>query len=249
MSLTHQNVLITGGSRGVGFALAKELSSQGHNVLVTGRNRERLEAATEKIESNVLTFACDHATITDQERLIAFVQEHWGSIDILINNAAIQYNYELAEQPTEKLLTDVAYETQVNFTSVIQLIGLCLPLLSPSGAIVNVTSGLALTPKRSGPVYCATKAALHSFSQSLRWQLAASPQHKDQSVLEALLPMIDTDMTAGRGKGKISPEQAAAAIIKGIERRQSEINVGKVKLLRLLLRIAPSIARNMFRNT
>ncbi len=249
MQLINQKVLLTGGSNGVGFALAKELVRRGNSVLITGRNPDRLAVAADELDGDVLTFAADQADHEALKRLVAFVKEKWNALSVLVNNAAIQYNYRLNEKPVGEMLTDVAYETQVNFTSVVQLTGLCLPLLVPSGAIVNITSGLALTPKRSAPIYCATKAALHSFSQSLRCQLGDSPQHKDVAVIEALLPMVATPMTAGRGRGKIAPEQAAAAILKGIERRQNEVNIGKVKLLRFLLRAAPSVASKLLRNS
>ena len=248
MQLMHQKVLLTGGSSGVGFALAKELVRRGNSVLITGRNPDRLAVAAEKLSGDVLTFAGDQAKQDDLERLVAFVKKQWNSFSVLINNAAIQYTYRLEEQPGETLIRNVAYEVQVNFTSVVQLTGLCLPLLASSGAIVNVTSGLALVPKRSGPIYCATKAALHSFSQSLRWQLEESPRHSNVAVIEALLPMVETPMTEGRGQGKISPERAAAAMLKGIQRRQKEIYIGKVKGLRFLLRVAPYVARNLLRN-
>ena len=248
MQLTQQKVLITGGGSGVGLALAEALAQRGNAVLLTGRNPERLAAAAERLGDRVLTFAGDQAHPADLQRLAAFVVEQWGTFSVLINNAAVQYNYLLAERPVQQVLADVAYETNVNFTSVVQLTALCLPMLSTAGAIVNITSGLALTPKRSAPVYCATKAALHAFSQSLRWQLSDSPAHQELRVIEALLPMVDTPMTEGRGQGKITPAEAAAAILKGIEQGRDEINVGKVKLLRLLLRTAPSVARNLFRN-
>ena len=244
----NQKIVLTGGSSGVGLALARALVKQGNNVLITGRNPDRLEATANALDGKVLTFSGDLARQDILQQLVDFVQEQWGTFSLLINNAAIQYNFRFDEKPGGEILRDAAYEIQVNFTSIVQLTALCLPLMSQPGRIVNITSGLALTPKQSAPVYCATKAALHSFSQALRWQLAGSDRFRKLSVTEALLPVVDTPMTAGRGGNKILPEQAATEILNGLEKGRDEINVGKVKLLRLLLRTVPGVAVNLLKN-
>jgi len=110
----------------------------------------------------------------------------------------------------------------------------------PSAAVVNVTTPLALSPKRSSPFYCAAKAALRSFTKSLRFQLA--DVHPHVAVVEVQPPLVDTAMTRGRGRGKISPQDAAAGILAGIERGQRDIYVGKARLLFALHRWVPSVA-------
>ena len=126
---------------------------------------------------------------------------------------------------------------------------LCLPLLrqQPQSTIVNVSSGLAIAPKSSAPVYCATKAALHIFSKALRYQMEdAAP---NIAVVEAILPLVDTNMTRGRGKEKISPEKVAKEIFEGMERNHHEIYVGKVKLFVLIHRVLPQLAERILRNS
>ncbi|MEM6990093.1 MAG: SDR family NAD(P)-dependent oxidoreductase, partial [Myxococcota bacterium] len=108
----------------------------------------------------------------------------------------------------------------------------------PRAALVQVTSGLALSPKASAPVYCATKSGLRAFTRALRWQLART----NVCVLEVLPPLVDTAMTRGRGRGKMSPEDVAAEIVAALRRGDTEAYLGKSKLLRWLSWIAPHLA-------
>jgi len=109
----------------------------------------------------------------------------------------------------------------------------------PETLIVNVTSGLAIAPNAGAPVYCATKAALRSYTQALRAQVKGTGIH----VLEALPPMVDTQMTAGRGNNKLSPEECARQIIAAMERGANEANVGMVKVLQAVHSVSPALAR------
>ncbi|GBE18310.1 putative oxidoreductase [archaeon BMS3Abin16] len=114
----------------------------------------------------------------------------------------------------------------------------------PEAAVINVSSALGIVPKESAPVYCATKAAIHSFSKSLRYQLEKTPV----KVFEIIPSLVDTDMTRGRGKGKISPETLAKEVIKGLKKDNYEIRVGLVKILFLVNRVLPSLAERVIRN-
>ena len=136
-------------------------------------------------------------------------------------------------------------EIDVNFTSICSLIYLSLPALLQENRsiILNINSGLGLVPKTSSAVYCATKGALNIFSQSLRHQL----EHTNVEVMQAFLPLVDTEMTRGRGTGKLTAEEAASKIIKGLGASKQDIDIGKVKLLRLLTRLAPSLARKIMK--
>jgi uncharacterized oxidoreductase len=105
---------------------------------------------------------------------------------------------------------------------------------------------LALAPKQSSPVYCAAKAGLRSFTKALRYQAQARAPHL--RVVEAMPPLVDTDMTKGRGRGKISAEACAAEIVRGMEAGQETIYVGKAKLLRAIQGVSPSLADRLMRN-
>lgn len=122
-----------------------------------------------------------------------------------------------------------------------------LPLLlkESTSIILNINSGLALTPKASSAIYCATKAALNTFSISLRYQLETT----NVKVFQAFLPLVDTIMTKGRGKGKISSEYAAAKLIKGIEKEIISNDIGKIKILRFLLRFWPKLAYKILKKS
>ena len=124
-----------------------------------------------------------------------------------------------------------------------KLITLLLPVLNAhsNAAIVNVSSGLGLVPKMSAPVYCGTKAGIHIFTKSLRYQLDKI------KVFEVLPPLVATDMTAGRGKGKISPEQLVDEFIRGFAKDKLEMNIGKVKLLKRINRLVPRLAEKIMK--
>ena len=137
----------------------------------------------------------------------------------------------------------------MNIEAVVAISAAAVPLLRSqrSGAIVNISSGLANAPKKSAPVYCASEAAVRIFTRALRYQCEDQASHV--RVVDAVLPLVDTDMTRGRGRGKIAPEAAAAAIIEGLRRDRVEIHVGKSALLRRLMRLAPSLAYRRLRDS
>src|SRR5690606_1082134 len=129
-------------------------------------------------------------------------------------------------------------EISTNLTAPLKLIASLLPLLqiNPDSAIVNISSGLAIVPKARSAVYCGTKAAIHIFSKSLRYQLDKI------KVFEIIPPLVDTEMTKGRGKGKISPQRLVDEFIQAFKKNRYEVNIHKVKLLRIINRISPKIA-------
>jgi len=118
-----------------------------------------------------------------------------------------------------------------------------LPIVqdNKNSAIVNVSSGLAIVPKAKSAVYCATKAAIHIFSKSLRYQLDTV------KVFEIIPPLVDTHMTKGRGKGKITTQRLVNEFIKAFKKNRYEVNIHKVKLLRIINRISPKIADSIMK--
>jgi short-subunit dehydrogenase involved in D-alanine esterification of teichoic acids len=172
------------------------------------------------------------------DRLISLFPE----VSTLVNNAGIQVNKPLAQATAE----EIEYELNINFLAPVLLARGYLPHLmsKPSAAIINVTSGLALVPKEVAAIYCASKAALHSFSKALRWQLDKSSVR----VFEVMPPLVETAMTAGRGKGKISAEQLAEEFWRGFVADRYEMQIGKTKLLSAINRLAPSVADKIMRH-
>lgn len=246
MRASGHKVLVTGGSAGIGFALAREFRERDNQVVICGRSAERLAEAARQIPG-VHTVQCDISDDGDLRRLVETAAAKLGGLSLLVNNAGIQLNYSLADVEPETALRDIDAEIAVNLAAQAKLTALCLPLLrreDPS-AVVNVSSGLALVPKQSAPIYCATKAAVHMFTKSLRWQLEASAP--SVRVFEVLPPLVDTEMTRGRGKRKMSPKQVADRVIRGIERDTQEIRVGAVKALVWINRLQPWLAERILR--
>jgi uncharacterized oxidoreductase len=158
-------------------------------------------------------------------------------IDILVNNAGAGSDHDFREAVPN--LADNDSSIFLNLNAPIHLITKLMPVLRarPEAMIVNVTSGLAIAPRAGGPVYCATKAALRSYTQALRVQLAGTAIH----VLEALPPVVETKMTAGRGNRKMSATDCASAFVRAMETNANEANVGQVKLLRFVYSISPAL--------
>lgn len=236
MKLNNKRIVITGGTSGIGYEMVKYLHPK-NEIIVISRSAEKLNELSQKIKG-VNTYQADLSTLDDIDRVAADIIERFESIDVLVNNAAIQYTPTFIDEAFK--YESISHEITLNFTSVCRLTYLLLPALrhKNKSIILNVNSGLALAPKTSSAIYCATKGALNIFSQSLRYQLETT----NIGVHQAFLPLVETRMTAGRGKNKMSAEDAAKIIIQGVERNIQDHNIGKVKLLRNLLRLMPSIA-------
>ena len=236
MKIIDKVVVITGGTSGIGYELVKQLAPLNHLVVIA-RDEKKLQQIKAEF-SGVETYKAELSDLKQLEDVADKIAATHSSIDVLINNAAIQNMPGLLSD--EFVYEGINTEVTVNFTSVCCLTYLLLPALlnARNGTILNVNSGLALAPKTNSAIYCATKAALNNFTLSLRYQL----DHTQISVQQVFLQLVDTAMTTGRGKGKLSAKDAAVQIIDGMERRILDHDIGKVKLLRWLLRIAPSIA-------
>lgn len=171
--MSENTILITGGTSGIGYALAAQLLERGNTVLVTGRTEERLAAVRQSLPG-VHTYVCDQRDPAAIGRLCSDATRGFPKLNILINNAGIGLKLNLNDTGGE--LEDLEKEIKTNLTGPIQMVEQFLPQLKrqKSAAIVNVTSGLAFVPMPLKPIYCATKAAMHSYTQSLRVQLKNS---------------------------------------------------------------------------
>lgn len=241
MKIDNRTVLVTGGSSGLGLALAGELVARGNTVIAVGRDPCKLDAARAAVPG-LRTLACDVADPAAVRQLQDTVQREFPALDMLINNAGVMREIDFSRGPDAD---DVAHEVDVNFGAIVRLCARFVPMLmqQPQACLLNVSSGLAFAPFPSAPVYSATKAALHSFTQSLRIQL----QRTGVRVVELLPPAIDTPMLtedmrgAMKGQRMASPQAIAAAAMRGLERDVEEIVPGDARMLRLLSRLAPSL--------
>jgi uncharacterized oxidoreductase len=188
MKLSDNTVLVTGGASGIGLAIAERFLAAGSDVIVCGRREEKLREAQAR-RPGLRTCACDLATANGRVALAERIVRDWPALNVLVNNAGIQRYPKLDEQEAWDLTHE---EIAINLEAPIHLSRLLVPHLmrQTRAAIVNVTSGLAFVPLTRAPVYSATKAALHSFTLSLRHQLAGTPI----DVLEIIPPAVDTDL-------------------------------------------------------
>lgn len=240
MRLTNNKILITGATDGIGKALAERFVALNNLVIAVGRNQDKLEELTSS-NKNFIGFQADVSNMEDLERLSMFISAQHPDLNILINNAGVQFNYHFEEEL--HLMNKIDYEVTVNFLAPIKLTGLLLPILklNDNAAVVNVSSGLGLVPKMQAPVYCGTKAGIHIFTKSLRYQL------KNVKVFEIIPPLVQTSMTEGRGRGKILPAELVQEFMKAFENDVFEVNIGKVKLLKLINRISPAVAEKIMK--
>lgn len=240
MRLTNNKILITGATDGIGKALAERFVALNNLVIAVGRNQDKLEELTSS-NINFIGFQADVSNMEDLERLSMFISAQHPDLNILINNAGVQFNYHFEEEL--HLMNKIDYEVTVNFLAPIKLTGLLLPILklNDNAAVVNVSSGLGLVPKMQAPVYCGTKAGIHIFTKSLRYQL------KNVKVFEIIPPLVQTSMTEGRGRGKILPAELVQEFMKAFEKDVFEVNIGKVKLLKLINRISPAVAEKIMK--
>lgn len=181
--------------------------------------------------------------------LIATLHREHPDLALLVNNAGVQYLLDLSADEPEKTLALAREEIAVNLAAPAALtIGL-IPLLKRQrqAMIVNISSGLAISPKTSAPIYCATKAALGSLTRTTRYRMEDG--RLPIRIMHVVLPLVDTPMTIGRGSGKMTPEAVAGTIVEAISKDREEVWIGKAGILRLLAAVAPGIAVGLLRNS
>jgi uncharacterized oxidoreductase len=187
MDLSTKTILVTGGATGIGLALASRFLAAGSRVIVCGRRESVLRAAAEA-HPGLVTRACDLEREDDRVALVEWVTTEHPALDVLVNNAGVQRRIRLDEAEP---WIETRRELAINLDAPIHLALALLPhLRRRRGTIVNVTSGLSFAPYVAAPVYSATKAALHSFTLSLRHQLAKSGVR----VVEIIPPAVNTDL-------------------------------------------------------
>lgn len=243
MIITGNKVLITGGSSGIGLALAKRFLSLKNKVIITGRDIKKLEQIKNEFPE-IIIFEGDLTNKNSLDELVLFIEQQHYNLNILINNAAVQYNYTFIDEPN--LTYKIDYEVSTNIIAPMKLTGLLLPLLlkNKNSAIVNVSSGLFIAPKKSASVYCASKSAIHIFTKTLRYQL----ENTHTKVFEIIPALIDTPMTEGRGKSKITPEQLTDEFFRHFKANKFENYIGKTKLLKFMNRLSPKLADRIMKN-
>lgn len=230
MKFNGNTILITGGASGIGRALAEAFQALGNTVVIAGRRREALDetvAANPGMHSMILDIADAGAIETFAAEL---AQKH-PETNVLVNNAGIMRAEDLLSG--EKHLADSEAIVATNLLGPIRLTAALLPMLQrhAQSTIVNTTSGLAFVPMALTPTYCATKAAMHSYTQSLRLQL----RNTKTEVIELIPPYVATDLMGGASDPTAMPLKDFIAETMSLFKSRptpEEICVDRVKPLR-----------------
>jgi uncharacterized oxidoreductase len=230
MKMTGNTILITGGGTGIGRALAESFHSLGNHVIIAGRRKQALDETTSK-NAGMTSVTLDIKVPAAIRSFASQVATRYPKLNVLINNAGVMRVEKLQAQQDD--LADAESTIATNLLGPIRLTAALLPLLQkqPHSTIMNVSSGLALVPMARTPTYCATKAAIHSYTQSLRFQLRASTTE----VLELIPPYVATDLLNGGCDPRAMRLDAFIAEVMEILKTQpsaTEICVERVKNLR-----------------
>ena len=195
MNISGNTILITGGGSGIGQALAVALHAAGNTVIVTGRREGALQ------ETVAAHPGMDYAVldVADPQAITAFaakITADYPALNVVINNAGIMVAEDLLAEPFDLSTTEATIAT--NLLGPIRMISALLPHFrqQPSATVMMVSSGLAFVPMAATPTYCATKAAIHSYSQALRHQL----RDTNVGVIEIAPPAVATDLMPGHAE-------------------------------------------------
>ena len=240
MKYTKQTILITGGSSGIGLALAKKFLENDNTVIITGRNLPKLETVQKEFPK-IHIFQSDVTDDAEVRMLVDDVEEKFGGLDVLINNAGIMVLVDAGNERNE--LQKQMQEIEINYNSPIRVLYYFLQQLkkSKNAVLINVSSGLAYVPFAQAPVYSGTKSALHF------WTLGIRPQLKPHNikVVELLPPVVDTplahraDIAEDDNLKPMPPEKLADIFWKDFINGKEEITPGISKQLKLMSRLAP----------
>lgn len=240
MQLSQHTILITGGASGIGWELAKQLQARGNQIIIAGRSANKLQKA-KALFPQIHTAVCDVSRPAEIDKLFDEITKEFPKLNLLINNAGVAKVRNLLSEQTD--LVELTHEIETNLHGPIRLCQKFLPHLKKQAvaAIVNVSSGLAFVPLPIAPIYCATKAGLHSYTQSLRVQL----QKTNIKVFELAPPATQTELMGEfssedmKGISVMSAEKMVADALKAIERDQLEICPGQSQQLKFMSRLAP----------
>jgi uncharacterized oxidoreductase len=230
MNSTGNTILITGGGSGIGRGLAEAFHALGNQVVIAGRRKEALDQTT-AANPGMKSIQLDIDNSAAIRSFAAEVSAAFPELNVLINNAGIMRAENLLAQPDG--LADAEAIVTTNLLGPIRLTAALLPTIrrQQNSTIVNVSSGLAFLPLALTPTYCATKAAIHSYTLSLRYQL----RETSIEVLELVPPYVATDLMGGASDSRAMPLDRFIAEVMKILKTQptpAEICVDNVKGLR-----------------
>lgn len=250
MKLENSTILITGGTSGIGLEFVKQLNKQGvAKIIITGRDSSKLEQIKKQFP-NIHTVQSNVSNPKEIEQLNNDITKQFPGLNIIINNAGIMRNLDLQDATID--LENITREIDTNLSGTIRMVHQFLPHLKTQkkAAIVNISSGLAFIPYPASPIYSATKAGVHAYTQVLRLQLAKT----NIKVFELAPPSTETPLQKDfRGivdsKQNMQVDKMVSAAIKGILKNKLEIKPGLAKVLKFGSRIAPNFFLNFLNST
>lgn len=247
MNLTGRTILITGGSAGIGLAFALKFVELGNEVIVTGRRQAVLDDVKAK-HPKLHIIQSDVANPAQIAALAARVKADFPKLDVLMNNAGIMLSKNLKAPAAD--LGGLMAEMNINVGGVIGMTSAFIDILTANkGTVINVSSGLAFVPLPAVPIYSASKAAIHSYTQSLRFQL----EEAGVEVIELMPPAVKTDLTAELAEGGaslITTDELVKQSFASLKAGALEIRPGQTKQLALMRRLAPDfINRQLWKSS
>jgi uncharacterized oxidoreductase len=236
MELTGHTILITGGSAGIGLAFALKFLELGNEVIVTGRRQAKLDEV-KALHPRLHTVQSDVSDPAAVAALTAEIKRRFPKLDMLMNNAGVFVMRNLTAPASDP--AELTSEVETNISGMIRMTSALVDLLATNkGTIINVSSALAFVPLTAAPIYSATKAAIHSYTNSLRFQL----HDLGVRVVELIPPLVKTEMVAAMPDGDfkvITTDELVSTTIKALKGRALEIRVGLSNQLFWMSRIAP----------
>ncbi|AXB58089.1 SDR family oxidoreductase [Flavobacterium fluviale] len=226
MKTTGNTVFISGGSAGIGLAIAKKLDAAGNKIIINGRSEERLQNALKQLD-NAVALQGDLSLETDRIRIAEQLKQDYPEVNVIINNAGAAFTYLLSE--TLNAHEKAAIEMNTNYLSVIHFTELLLPHLiqKTEAAVVNVSSIAVFGSHKLLPTYGATKAALHSYTVALR---NTYEEEKNLQIYEVYPPLVNTEFSAEIGGANgIPPQEVADELFLALKNNQYDVPVGDTK--------------------
>ena len=235
MKLTGRTILITGGSAGIGLAFALKFLELGNEVIITGRRQAVLDA----VKAQHSTLHIIQSDIADPEQIAALaarVKAEFPRLDVLMNNAGIGIPINLREPAGS--LDGLMAEMDVNVGGVVRMTSALIDILTANkGTVINVSSQVAFAPVPPLAIYSATKAAVHSYTQSLRFQL----EDNGVEVIELMPPAIETALTSELPEevSKITTDELVRLTVAALKGGTLEIRPGQTNQVAFMRRLAP----------
>ncbi|KQR70440.1 SDR family oxidoreductase [Pedobacter sp. Leaf176] len=233
METTGNTIFISGGSAGIGLAIAKKFSAAGNKIIINGRKQARLQSALTQLD-NAIAIQGDLSVKADRLKIVEELKNNHPNLNIIINNAGAAFMNDLSDSSSNT--ADKAYEEiNTNYISVIDFTALTLPQLlkQEEAAIVNVSSIAVFRSNKYLPTYSASKAALHGYTQGLRDTFA---ENDKLNVYELYPPLVNTEFSAGIGGANgIPASEVADELFIALEKNQFEVPVGDTKKIHELV--------------